>query len=199
MIGRYIPDDTVPQGITAEVTAIYEPPQQSKKDSVLLLKDDKAGASPPIPFFSLYPDAIDALLTQLGLTRVGFIWTNLLVDDTKKLINDREPDCPLLPDELIRMANLQVCPPLDRTHSACQARYRSPWQKSRTGYYGSKFVSVIVHGTDDNGVELDAWMMSNQGVALASEGIIKSSKKDVRLRSAPLRIAHPLFRRRTSA
>lgn len=119
-----------------QVVGIYEPPQTSTRDTVLLLRDPTGGTlSCCHPSFHLTClDEIDELLSRLNLRRVGFIWTNLKTNDDKVLINDREPDAPLLPSELIRMAHLQ-------------ARYPSPWAHSRTKKFGSKFVSVIVQAS----------------------------------------------------
>eukprot|EP01125_Pyxidicula_operculata_P001331 TRINITY_DN11229_c0_g1_i1.p1 TRINITY_DN11229_c0_g1~~TRINITY_DN11229_c0_g1_i1.p1 ORF type:complete len:616 (+),score=152.61 TRINITY_DN11229_c0_g1_i1:46-1893(+) len=152
LIGRYEPYERIPLGIAAKVCAIYEPKQKSTKSSSLLLLDNDA-------------EAVDNLLAKLGLKRVGFIWTSLHVDENKKVIADRDPTSPLETSEMMRMANLQ-------------ARYRSPWSESSSGYFGSKFVSVLLCGAKDNGVDIEGYQMSNQGVALTNEKVIKRSKEN---------------------
>lgn len=148
LLGKYEPDDSIPLGITARVVAIYEPPQKSTKDGVVLLKDANS-------------DKVDDLLKMLGLARVGFIWTSLKVDpNTKQIIADRAADCPLTATEMVRMAHLQD-------------RYPNPWSHSRNGRFGSKFVSVICTGGLNNGVEIEAYQISNQGCALVIEKVIK--------------------------
>ena len=73
------------------------------------------------------------MLHAIGLQRVGFIWTALKVNEKRVLENDRDPDTPLLPAEMTRMARLQE-------------RYPNVWAHSRDGKFGSKFVSVIIRG-----------------------------------------------------
>jgi len=123
----------------------------SKTDS-LLLKDPNS-------------DQVDAFLQKLGLTRVGFIWTRLPVNDTKQLVSDRDLSSPLEAKEMTRMAHLQL-------------RYTNPWSHSREGHFGSKFVSVLLASGKDNTVEIEAYQMSNQGVALVKEKIIKPAKNN---------------------
>jgi len=151
LLGRYVRDENVPLGITAQVSAIYEPPQAPNPTESLLLKDEKS-------------EIVDELLQKLGLTRIGLIWTSLTMEKNQ-LVNKRDPASPLEAKEMIRMAHLQT-------------RYPNSWAHSRDGVFGSKFVSVVMVPSKDNSVELEAYQMSNQGVALVTDKIIKAVKKD---------------------
>ena len=55
----------VPLGIKAVVCAIYEPPQESSRDHLRLLPDPKA-------------EIIEEIAANLGLRRVGWIFTDLV-------------------------------------------------------------------------------------------------------------------------
>jgi len=103
----------------------------------------------------------------LGLSRIGFIWTSIKVNENKEVIAERNQECPLYCTELIRMGHLQ-------------SRYPNPWNNSDSKQYGSKFVSVLCYGSYKNpgNVDLEAFQMSNQGVALVKDEIIKASKED---------------------
>lgn len=59
-------------GIRARVVAIYEPPQESTRDSVTLYPDSKA-------------EDLKILAQQLGLTAVGWIFTDLIAEDASKV------------------------------------------------------------------------------------------------------------------
>jgi len=152
LIGKYIPDANIPLGITVQVAAIYEPPQLSSKTEAKLLKDPQS-------------DKIDSLLSLLGLTRVGLIWTRLTVNESKELITDRDLSSPLEANELVRMSHLQT-------------RYPNNWSNSSAGTFGSKFVSVLLASGKENTVEIEAYQMSNQGVALVRDKVIKPVKDD---------------------
>ena len=53
-------------GIKAVVVAIYEPPQECSRDHVRLIPDENEGR-------------IDAVAKGLGLARVGWIFTDLVI------------------------------------------------------------------------------------------------------------------------
>jgi len=154
LIGKYVPDPNIPLGITVQVAGIYEPPQLSSKTEAKLLKDNQS-------------DKLDFLLSLLGLTRVGLIWTRLTVNESKELVGERDLSSPLEANELVRMSNLQT-------------RYPNQWTNSSTGTFGSKFVSVLLASGKDNTVEIEAYQMSNQGVALVRDNVIKPVKDDVK-------------------
>lgn len=124
LYGKYEIYTDVPLGIRAKVVAIYEPPQESTKDSVRLLPDDKK-------------DVADNLAQSLGLTEVGWIFTDLLAEDVQKgtVKHTRNISSYFLSaQECIMAGHFQNLKP-----NAC--RYAS------NGYFGSKFVTICVTGT----------------------------------------------------
>ncbi|KAJ8965286.1 hypothetical protein NQ317_005969 [Molorchus minor] len=71
LYGTYEIHTDVPLGIRANVVAIYEPPQESTRDSIRLLTDDRE-------------EIVENLAASLGLRQVGWIFTDLLADDIQK-------------------------------------------------------------------------------------------------------------------
>jgi hypothetical protein len=71
----------------------------------------------------------DQFAAQFGLRRVGWLWTAL---GAKKSAG-RAANNPLISNEIYYMAKYQQ-------------QFPNPCQKSETGYFGSKFVSVLAFG-----------------------------------------------------
>lgn len=63
--------EVVPLGMKATVAAIYEPPQESSRDQVKLLPDERQVV-------------VDEVARSLGLRRVGWIFTDLVTEDIQK-------------------------------------------------------------------------------------------------------------------
>jgi nuclear protein localization family protein 4 len=169
MLGRYVPDKDIPLGIRAVVSAIYEPPQNSTREGVQLLRDaDDA--------------AVDQLLEKLGgLRRIGFIWTSVSVDMQRKIVPDRDWDTVHLKSaECFRMGQFQN-------------KYPSPSKESNTGVFGSKFVSVLVFGKEDGNIDLGAFQLSNQVCRLIRDGVVRTSKQPQSLHVRPSKdnVVHP--------
>lgn len=138
LYGAYEPieDDRVPLGIRARVAAIYEPPQESTRNSIKLLPDERAAE-------------IDDLASKLGLQQVGWIFTDLITDDatkgTVKHIRGAETHF-LSAQECIMAAHLQNQHPNVCKHSS-------------SGTFGSKFVTVCLTGQLDwNSVDGMKWL-----------------------------------------
>lgn len=123
LYGTYEVLDDVPLGIRAHVAAIYEPPQESNRNSIKLLPDEHARD-------------VDDLAKKLGLTKVGWIFTDLISDDaslgTVKHLRGIETHF-LTAAECILAGQLQNQHP-----NVCKY--------SSNGYFGSKFVTVCVTG-----------------------------------------------------
>ncbi|CAF3342319.1 unnamed protein product [Rotaria socialis] len=81
LYGRYEVYDGVPLGVRAVITAIYEPLQETSKDSVQLIFPDPHEA------------IVDELAYRLGIGRIGSIFTDLIPDDkrsdTRSVIHHR--------------------------------------------------------------------------------------------------------------
>lgn len=110
-------------GIRAKVVAIYEPPQESSRDSIRLLPDDRE-------------QIVDQIAVQLGLRRVGWIFTDLLADDIQKgtVKHTRNIDSHFLSAQECIMAGYY------------QNLYPNPCRYASKGSFGSKFVTVCVTG-----------------------------------------------------
>lgn len=155
LIGKYIHDPNhVPLGITAVVSALYEPPQIF--DGVPKLLKDKN------------EEKVDEIIKKYGFQRVGYVWTSLQTDKNKKFIIDRKKVV-LTSYECMKSALLQN-------------KYPSPCKLSNTGVYGSKFVSLLIYGNEKNEIVTDAYQISNQIARLVRDKVVKKSDKDDMLR-----------------
>lgn len=123
LYGSYEVNNDVPLGIRAVVAAIYEPPQESTRNSIKLLPDERA-------------QEIDVLAAKLGLGKIGWIFTDLISDDaalgTVKHIRGIETHF-LTAQECIMAGQLQN-------------QYPNVCKYSSNGVFGSKFVTVCVTG-----------------------------------------------------
>lgn len=110
-------------GIRAVVSAIYEPPQNSSRDSIKLLEDEHALE-------------VDELAAALGLKKIGWIFTDLISEDpasgTVKHIRGIETHF-LTAQECILAGQLQNQHPNVSKYSS-------------NGFFGSKFVTICVTG-----------------------------------------------------
>lgn len=153
LYGNYEVHTDVPLGIRATVAAIYEPPQESTRDSVSLLHDDKE-------------DIVDDLATQIGLRRVGWIFTDLVADDIKKgtVKHFRNIEGHFLSAEECIMAG------------TFQNKHPNPCRFAQNGYFGSKFVTVCVTGDASNQVHMEGYQISNQCMALVRDDCFVPTK-----------------------
>ncbi|KAL1130827.1 hypothetical protein AAG570_012068 [Ranatra chinensis] len=153
LYGKYEVHGDVPLGIRASVVAIYEPPQESSRDSITLLPDDKG-------------NIVDDLAQQLGLMKVGWIFTDLVADDVQKgtVKHVRNIDSHFL--------SAQEC----ITAGHFQNLHPNPCKLSPTGYFGSKFVTVCVTGDDKNQVHMEGYAVSSQCMALVRDQCLIPTK-----------------------
>lgn len=123
LYGTYEIHPEVPLGIRARVMAIYEPPQESSRDSIKLLEDE-------------HQADVNEVASALGMRRVGWIFTDLIPDDpaagTVKRTRGIQTHF-LSAQECILAGHLQN-------------KHPNPCKYSSTGYFGSKFVTVCVTG-----------------------------------------------------
>ena len=154
LYGRYEVCESVPLGIQAVVAAIYEPPQENSRNNVNLLEN---------PF----EQTVFEIAQELGLQRVGWIFTDLAVYDTLKgtVHNLRNKDTFFLSAQECCIAG------------KFQAKHPNPCKYSSQGKFGSKFVTVCVTGNDEHQIHLEGFQVSNQCMSLTKEGIIIPAKE----------------------
>ena len=164
MIGRYAPYEEVPMGIKAIVEAIHEPPQDGDLD----------GLSLDLPWED--QTRIENLAKAAGLTIVGVIFTDLtpMPEDKTKSICKRHQDSHFLSSlETIFAASLQRDRPV-------------PSRSSPTGSFASRLVTAVLSGTPEGGVDVSAYMASEQACAMVEADMIEASVEPgiVRLKEA---------------
>lgn len=154
LYGYYEPHHDVPLGIKATVVGIYEPPQESTRDMVRLDIPDRN------------EDLVESIAAQLGLRRVGWIFTDLLPDDfqkgTVKHLRNVETHF-LSAQECIMAGYLQNSLP-------------NPCRLSPERYFGSKSVTVCVTGDKENQVHMEGYQVSNQCMALVNDNCLIPTK-----------------------
>uniref|UniRef100_A0A3P9LB27 Nuclear protein localization protein 4 homolog n=1 Tax=Oryzias latipes TaxID=8090 RepID=A0A3P9LB27_ORYLA len=146
LYGRYTEHKDIPLGIRAEVAAIYEPPQVGVPNSLELLEDPKAAA-------------VDEIAAKLGLCKVGWIFTDLLSEDT------RIGTVRYLRNQDSYYLSAEEC----ITSGYFQNQHPNPCRLSRDGFFGSKFVTVVATGGPDNQVHFEGYQVSNQCMALVRD------------------------------
>ncbi|XP_056285553.1 nuclear protein localization protein 4 homolog [Pseudoliparis swirei] len=149
LYGRYTEHKVIPLGIRAEVAAIYEPPQKATQNSLELVEDPKAAA-------------VDEIAAKLGLCKVGWIFTDLLSEDTRigTVRYTRNHDSHYL--------SAEEC----ITAGYFQNLHSNSCRLSRDGHFGSKFVTVVATGGPDNQVHFEGYQVSNQCMALVKDGCL---------------------------
>ena len=155
LIGRHEPYDKVPMGVKAVVEAIYEPPQQGELDGLTLgwpwedetrIRELSGTASTP-------------------LTVVGYIFTDLdpTPEDRTKNVYKRHPQSFFLSSlEAIFAATAQKANP-------------TPSKSSPTGQYASRLVTAVLTATEDGQVDVSAYQVSEQAVAMVEADMIEAS------------------------
>ncbi|XP_038121849.1 nuclear protein localization protein 4 homolog isoform X2 [Culex quinquefasciatus] len=153
LFGTYEVHPDVPLGIRARVAAIYEPPQESNRDSIRLLEDEHAVE-------------IEELARQLGLQRVGWIFTDLLAENaaagTVKHVRGIKTHF-LTAHECILAGHLQN-------------KYPNRCKHASKGLFGSKFVTVCVTGDDKKQVHMEGYAVSAQCMALVRDNCLIPTK-----------------------
>lgn len=148
LYGRYETYDGVPLGIKAVVSSIYEPPQSTSQNHVELHL--------PNP----NQDKVDAIAKKLGLTCVGWIFTDLVTEDPRKgsvkNFRGNADTYFLTADECIMAGYFQNI-------------YKSACKYSSEKYFGSKFVTVVVSGDAENQIQFQGYQVSNQCAALVRD------------------------------
>ncbi|KAI0793281.1 NPL4 family-domain-containing protein [Abortiporus biennis] len=155
LIGRYEAYSEVPMGVKAIVEAIHEPPQEGDPD----------GLSLNLPWED------EPRIRELGhsasspLTIVGYIFTDLVAtpEDRSKTLYKRHPQSFYLSSlETIFAAKVQLANP-------------TPSRSSPTGFFSSRMVTAVLTGTEDGGIDVSAYQVSEQACAMVEADMIEAS------------------------
>ena len=155
LIGRYEPYEKVPMGVKAVVEAIYEPPQQGEVDGLTL----------GWPWEEEKRIRQVSALTKVPLTVVGYIFTDLdpTAEDRTRNVYKRHPQSFYLSSlEAIFAATLQAANP-------------TPSKASPTGKFASRLVTAVLTATEDGQVDIAAYQVSEQAVAMVEADMIEAS------------------------
>ena len=155
LIGRYEPYDEVPMGVKAVVEAIHEPPQEGELD----------GLSLGIPWEDEPRVRELAKLASTPLTIVGYVFTDLdpLPEDKTKNLYKRHP-------QSFYLSSLEAI-----FATALQRTSQVPSRSSETGYFGSRLVTAVLTGTEDGAIDVSAYQVSEQAVAMVEADMIEAS------------------------
>ena len=108
-------------------------------------------------------EAINKLCKKIKLQCVGWIFTDLIIEDprkgTVKHFRGNSDTYFLSADECI-------------TAGYFQNIYKNFTKYSRDGYFGSKFVTVVVTGDKTNQIHFEGYQVSNQCAALVRDACI---------------------------
>ncbi|XP_043651348.1 nuclear protein localization protein 4 homolog isoform X1 [Drosophila teissieri] len=153
LYGTYEQHNDVPLGIRAKVAAIYEPPQESTRDSINIQPDE-------------FADDVDAVASALGLKKIGWIFTDLITEDasigTVKQIRGIES----------HFITAQEC----ITAGELQNRHPNPCKYASNGVFGSKFVTICVTGDKTKQVHMEGYAVSAQCMALVRDNCLIPTK-----------------------
>lgn len=153
LYGTYEQHADVPLGIRAKVAAIYEPPQESTRDSINIQPDEGA-------------DEVEAVAAALGLKKIGWIFTDLITEDasvgTVKQIRGIET----------HFLTAQEC----ITAGELQNRHPNPCKYASNGVFGSKFVTICVTGDNTKQVHMEGYAVSAQCMALVRDNCLIPTK-----------------------
>ena len=155
LIGHYEPYNEVPMGVKAVVEAIHEPPQEGELD----------GLSLGLPWEDEPRIKELAKHASTPLQVVGYIFTDLVPEpeDRTKTMYRRHPQSFYLSClEAIFAAHVQLQNP-------------TPSKSSTTGQFNSRMVTAVLTGTEEGGIDIAAYQVSEQASAMVEADMIEAS------------------------
>ncbi|KAI0666300.1 polyubiquitin-tagged protein recognition complex Npl4 component [Trametes maxima] len=155
LIGHYEPYPDVPMGIKAVVEAIHEPPQEGEIDGLTI----------GVPWEDEPRIRALAAHSTTPLQIVGYIFTDLepTEENRSKLKYKRHPQSFFLSSlEVIFAAHVQNANP-------------TPSRASFTGKFGSRMVTAVLTGTEEGGIDVSAYQVSEQACAMVDADMIEAS------------------------
>lgn len=163
LLGHYEPYADVPMGVKAVVEAIHEPPQEGDVDGLVLGVpwDDQA--------------RVEQLARACGLQVVGMVYTDLEAD-------------PAHPGQVTckRHADSYFLSGVEAAFAAqLQLANRMPTRSSTSGVFNSRFVTCVLSGTADGGIDIAAYQVSEQAMAMFDADMIEPSVSPAVVRVKP--------------
>ncbi|KAJ9074793.1 nuclear protein localization protein 4 [Entomophthora muscae] len=159
LLGRYEVYPEVPLGVKAVVETIYEPPQENFQDELQVCFGEESERE--------LSDA--AKLANLNI--LGMVYTDLFDkgEGNGKVLCKRHLNSYFL--------SSQEC----AFSAAMQLRHPNPCRYSKSGTYGSKFVTCVISGNQEGDIDIDAYQISNFGMAMVDADIIQPSVQPSRM------------------
>lgn len=155
MYGRYEKFDNTPLGIKALVDAIYEPPQHDEQDGLTM---DMKQVDKEL-------DEVDNLAEQMGLQRIGMIFTDL----TDAGNGDGSVFCKRHKDSFF-LSSLEII--MAAKH---QLKHQNVCKYSEQGYFSSKFVTCVISGNIQGEIDISSYQVSTDAEALVQADMIGGS------------------------
>lgn len=152
MYGTYQEYDATPLGTKALVEAIYEPPQHDEQDGLTLDIDQVLQEM----------EKVDSLAEQMGLQRIGFIFTDL----TDAGFGDGSVLCKRHKDSFF-LSSLEII--MAARH---QLRHSNVSRFSEQGIFSSKFVTCVVSGNLETEIDIASYQVSTSAEALVEADMI---------------------------